>query len=117
MHWRSPTAWTGALLLIASLAVGAPLAMGAVGRVATLLPRSAEPGYLLYPHQGLCAPSGPNETQDATPTKRRSAPPFRPTRTAHAVMPPELGEGLGAQWLEARSGSSGVLEAARARGE
>lgn len=95
---RWPIAGTKALVAMALLAAGAPLAMAAVAGFPTLFSRSHETGYLLYPHFGLCAPSRTN-VADAAASTRRSAPPFRPTRTADAVMPPGLGQSLGPQWL------------------
>jgi hypothetical protein len=93
---RWPVAGANALAAMALLAAGAPLAIAAVGGLPTLFSRSHETGYLLYPHSGLCAQS---RTNAAAASTRRSAPPFRPTRTADAVTPPELGQSLGPQWL------------------
>ncbi len=93
---RRPRAWTNALMAIASLALGAPLAMAAIDRMAMLFPRSPEPGYLLYPRLGLCTPT---REQTAEALLRRPPCPFRPMRTANAVMPPGLGQSLSPQWL------------------
>lgn len=95
---RWPIAGTNALVAMALLAAGAPLAMAAVGGFPALFSRSHETGYLLYPRLGLCGPSRTNASGAAAST-RRSHPPFRPTRTADAVMPPDLGQSLGPQWL------------------
>ncbi|RBP04647.1 hypothetical protein DFR50_13831 [Roseiarcus fermentans] len=91
--------WSIRLVAIASLAAGAPLAMAAMGGLAPLLPRSSEPGYLLYPRLGLCAPSVAGADEAAKFSPRRSAA-FRPARTAGAVMPPGLGEHLSPERLK-----------------
>jgi hypothetical protein len=115
---RWPLAWTKASLVIASLALGAPLAMAAVVGMGTLFPRLPQSGYLLYPRLGLCAPrlASQAEADADAPTVRRSAPPFRPTRTAAAVMPPALGQTLSRQWLGPRAALIGLLPT-RANGE
>ncbi len=108
VFWRRPLAWTRTLLAIAALALGAPLAIAAVVGVGALSPRSAPSGYLLYPRLGLCAPRLASAAQ-ATISSVRS--PFRPMRTADAVMPPGLGQTLTPEWLGARPASHRVLSA------
>jgi hypothetical protein len=109
--WRVTRA--NALLAVASLAVAAPLALPEVGSVSTLFARSPEPGYLLYPHLGLCMAGRTKVSQADASAVRGSARAFRPTLTADAVMPPSLGQSLAHSWLGADSGSSdGFLLAA-----
>lgn len=97
---RWPRAWTDALIAVALLIIGAPLAMAAMNGVSILIPRSPEPGYLLYPRSNLCAPSRPRAEEAAVAINvRRSV--FRPVHKADAVIPPGLGERLNAEQLEA----------------
>jgi hypothetical protein len=97
---RWPVTWVTGLLVVASLVVAAPLAMAAVESVGKLFVRSPEPGYLLYPRLGLCTPSRSNTSEAAAPGERRLPRAFRPTRTADAAMPPELGQSLSSRSLE-----------------
>ena len=98
---RWPRAWTNALIAIASLVVGAPLAMAAMGGVAMLIPSSPELGYLLYPRTSLCAPSRPRAEEATVAIRVHRSNDFRPAHKADAVMPPDLGERLKAEQLEA----------------
>jgi hypothetical protein len=89
-------------LVLTSLLFAAPLATAAVVGAAKLLALSPESGYLLYPRSGVCASTrGADEPATGAAAVDRQAPVFRPARnTAGAVMPPELGERLDAEWLE-----------------
>jgi hypothetical protein len=61
---------------------------------ATLLPKSSEAGYLLYPRTAVCAPvqaEGATPAAGAAATRRYW---IRPVRAAKAVMPPALGQTL-----------------------
>jgi hypothetical protein len=98
---RWPRAWTNALIVIASLVIGAPLAMAAINGVSILIPRSPEPGYLLYPRSNLCAPSRPKLEEAAVAMRVHRSTIFRPVHRADAVIPPGLGERLNPEQLEA----------------
>jgi hypothetical protein len=94
-------AWTNALIAIVSLVIGTPLAMAAMNGVSIFIPRSPEPGYLLYPRSNLCAPSRPKFEEAAVAIRGRRSTVFRPVHQADAVIPPGLGERLNAEQLEA----------------
>ena len=95
---RRRTAWMNVGLAIVLLTAGGSLALEAVGGVRTLFPPSVEAGYLLYPRLGLCAPNRARITETAASTVRQPSP-FRPARTADAVLPPGLGQSLSSQLL------------------
>jgi hypothetical protein len=98
---RWPIMWTNTLITIASLMIGAPLAMAAMAEVAMLMPQSPELGYLLYPRSSLCTPSRPSAEGAAVAIRVRRSNDFRPAHKADAVMPPGLGERLDPEQLEA----------------
>jgi hypothetical protein len=90
--------WTALSLTIASFALGAPLGWAAFNH-ATVLVKSSETGYLLYPRTAVCAPAQAGSAAPAagTPATRRYW--IRPARTAKAVMPPALGQTLSSESL------------------
>jgi hypothetical protein len=98
---RWPIMWTNTLITIASLMIGAPLAMAAMNGVSIFIPRSPEPGYLLYPRSSLCTPSRPSTEGAAVAIRVRRSNDFRSAHKADAVMPPGLGERLNPEQLEA----------------
>jgi hypothetical protein len=98
---RLPRAWTDALIAIALLVIGTPLAMAAMNGVSMLIPRAPEPGYLLYPRSNLCAPRRPRAEEAAVAIRVHRSTVFRAAPKADAVMPPGLGERLNPEQLEA----------------
>jgi hypothetical protein len=98
---RWPIMWTNTPIAIALLVIGTPLAMAAMNGVSIFIPRSPEPGYLLYPRSSLCTPSRPSAEGAAVATRARRSTVFRPVHKTDAVIPPGLGERLNAEQLEA----------------
>jgi hypothetical protein len=93
--------WTPFLLATALLVLGAPLGRAAFDR-ATILTKSSETGYLLYPRTPVCAPPQAGVVAAATGTTAMRRYWVRPTRTANAVMPPALGQTLNPESLTSR---------------
>lgn len=98
---RWPRAWTNALIVIASLVIGAPLAVAAMNGVSIWIPRSPEPGYLLYPRSNLCAPIRPKLEEAAVAIRVHRSTVVRVVPSADAVIPPGLGDRLNPEQLEA----------------
>ena len=99
IQWR--IGWTPLLPATALLVVGAPLGRAAFDR-ATILTKSSETGYLLYPRTRVCAPFKAEAAAAAAMRRYR----VRPTRAANAVMPPASGQTLNAEFLTSRPTAS-----------